>query len=293
MLLQSPPFQPKLVILLLVGFSDAGLTAAFNFNTAITTDITLYAKWNSLGVLSQSITFASIPEQKYGNPDFDPAATTSSNLSVTYSSSDTTIAKIMASKIHIVGAGTCFIYADQAGDIDYSAAPQVSQTLIVTKKELSIEGVKALDKVYDRTTKASLTEGTLFGIVNSDDVRLVQGTGNFVDKNAGNDINISVEGFAITGNAAKNYIILAQPSGLKANITKANLTTEISVEPNISVYAGGTPAVLAIKFSSAISNEDGIPYINILGLDENIKPTLTTTDSITWDCPDYFANRRQ
>jgi len=64
--------------------------------------------------------------------DFDLTATATSGLTVTYNSSNTTVATISGSTVHIVGAGTTTITASQAGNDNYSAATDVTATLTVT-----------------------------------------------------------------------------------------------------------------------------------------------------------------
>jgi len=81
--------------------------------------------------VSQTITFSALPLKVVGDADFYAGATASSGLTVTYASSDTTVAKIVSGNIHIVAAGTSMITASQAGDATYNAASDVSQTLTV------------------------------------------------------------------------------------------------------------------------------------------------------------------
>lgn len=89
---------------------------------------------------SQLINFGTLASKKYGDADFAPGATASSNLAVSYSSSNTNVATIVDGLIHIVGAGSCTINANQAGDNNlYNAAPQVSQTLTVNKATLTFK----------------------------------------------------------------------------------------------------------------------------------------------------------
>lgn len=80
---------------------------------------------------NQRILFPAIPFKSLFSMDFDPGASSSSGLPVSYASSDTTIAKIIAGKIHIVGSGRCVITASQAGDIYFNPALNVGQNLIV------------------------------------------------------------------------------------------------------------------------------------------------------------------
>ena len=83
---------------------------------------------------SQTIDFASIETKLIGDADFNPAATATSGLAVTYSSSDESVASIVNGQIHIVSAGFCEITASQSGNNIYSPAAVVKQQLIVNKE---------------------------------------------------------------------------------------------------------------------------------------------------------------
>ncbi|GGA98297.1 cellulose binding domain-containing protein [Puia dinghuensis] len=86
----------------------------------------------------QTITFPALPTPKAGDPDVDPGAFSSSGLPVTYTSSDSTVATIVNSKVHITGAGSCTIVASQPGDSVYNAAPPVAQTFTVLPFNLQV-----------------------------------------------------------------------------------------------------------------------------------------------------------
>ena len=86
----------------------------------------------------QTITFTSLLSKVYGDADFNPGATASSGLTVSYTSSNTSVATIVNSNIHITGAGSSNITAKQTGDINYNAAADVSQTLTIAKANQSI-----------------------------------------------------------------------------------------------------------------------------------------------------------
>ncbi len=79
---------------------------------------------------NQTITLNSIPQKIFGDEDFDPAATASSGLPVTYSSSNESVATIVDGKVHIVATGTATITASQAGNNVYW--PAASQAKVVT-----------------------------------------------------------------------------------------------------------------------------------------------------------------
>ena len=83
---------------------------------------------------SQTITFSPMPSQRLGsgmNQEFDPGATASSGLPVTYVSSNPSVATIVGNRVRISGMGISTITASQAGDDTWGAAPSVQQMLNV------------------------------------------------------------------------------------------------------------------------------------------------------------------
>ncbi|MDX6508535.1 MAG: hypothetical protein QOG81_287, partial [Gaiellaceae bacterium] len=94
---------------------------------------------------SQTIVFTSSPPSGavVGGPDYTVAASASSGLPVTFSIDGTSagVCTISGSAVTPVGAGTCVIDADQAGDGSYLAAPQVQQSFAVTTPSLSVQSI--------------------------------------------------------------------------------------------------------------------------------------------------------
>jgi hypothetical protein len=87
---------------------------------------------------SQTITFGALATQTYGNAPFTLGATASSNLTVSYTSSNTGVATVSGNIVTIVGAGTTTITASQTGDSNYAAAVSVPQSLIVNQASQTI-----------------------------------------------------------------------------------------------------------------------------------------------------------
>ena len=112
----------------------SGATAS-NYNISfVNGTLTVLPKQN------QTITFNPLPVKTYGNADFAIGATsTNAAITITYVSSNTSVAAIVGNSIHIVGAGTSTITASQAGNAAYLAASDVSQTFTVNKASLSIK----------------------------------------------------------------------------------------------------------------------------------------------------------
>lgn len=94
----------------------------------------------------QTISFAALPDKTVGNAAFALAASSSANLSITYTSSNTAVATVSGNTVNIVGAGITTITASQPGDASYNAATSVSQTLTVNKINQTITFADITDK---------------------------------------------------------------------------------------------------------------------------------------------------
>ncbi len=86
----------------------------------------------------QTITFGAAPTPTYApSGTFQVTATATSSLPVTFSSQTpsvcTTSSTSSPATVNILTAGLCTIAADQAGDSNYNAAPQVTQNITIDK----------------------------------------------------------------------------------------------------------------------------------------------------------------
>jgi hypothetical protein len=116
----------------IIGIGSSTITAKqagnANYNAAPDKTATL-----TVSKVSQTITASTTALSKtLGDVPFSWTGTASSELTVTYSSSDATVATINSyGLVTIAGAGVCELRADQAGDATYSAAPQKTVQLSV------------------------------------------------------------------------------------------------------------------------------------------------------------------
>jgi hypothetical protein len=94
----------------------------------------------------QAITLDSPSAKSATSADFDPGATASSDLPVTYSSSTPDVCTIVSGKVHILGAGDCSITASQPGNDNYKAAPDATVTFTVAKAQQTISFPAPSDK---------------------------------------------------------------------------------------------------------------------------------------------------
>jgi len=203
---------------------------------------------------TQAIVFQALPNPKYGDTSFEALASGGgSGNPVTLTSSNDLIATCSGTTISVVGAGSCTIYADQVGNGNYAAAAQKEQTLTITKSPLTISDVTSPDKVYDGTFAATLIGGTLNGIINSENVVLVPGTGQFADANAESNKTITASGYSIEGTAAGNYSLSAQPTGITASITKIPLT--ITAEDKTKPYDGNPYSPFTVAYTGFVHGD--------------------------------------
>jgi LmbE family N-acetylglucosaminyl deacetylase len=93
---------------------------------------------HSVNKADQTITFGALTAKTFGDADFNPGASTTSNLLISYASTNSAVAMIVNNQIHIVGVGSTTITASQAGDTNYNAAPTVTQNLTVSKADQTI-----------------------------------------------------------------------------------------------------------------------------------------------------------
>jgi hypothetical protein len=87
----------------------------------------------TVNLSTQEITFAALDDKAVGDPDFGISASASSGLPVSFTSLTPAVVTVSGTNVTIVGAGTATIRASQAGDANYSAAPDVDRSFTVTQ----------------------------------------------------------------------------------------------------------------------------------------------------------------
>lgn len=174
--------------------------------------------------------------------------------SAAYTSADAgehTVNATLATSNFTLGAGA---------DADNYVLPTTATGLgHINPASLTITGVTANDKVYDSTTAATLNTGgaALFGVISGDTVTLGSGgaTGTFTSKTVGTNIAVTAAGFILAGASAGNYIV-ASPTGLVADITRATLQVS-GIVANNKVYDGNTIATLDLSSATVTGRYAG------------------------------------
>ncbi|MBN2613763.1 MAG: Ig-like domain-containing protein [Bacteroidales bacterium] len=199
-------------------------------------------------VQSQVIKFNPLPVVTYGDAAFKAVATGgASGNPVVFTSSDNTVATCSGtngSVITILKAGSCTIYADQAGNENYNPAPQAEQVLTILPKEVTVCGLTASGKIYDGNVNCILSACKTDGVINTDSIGLFSGIGCFKDKHAAAEKPVTLSGFLLTGKDSAKYKLIL-PDGLTASIEKAPLIIGITAQDKL--YDGNSN-VLAEPF---------------------------------------------
>ncbi|RTY93907.1 YDG domain-containing protein [Flavobacterium sp. GT3R68] len=156
---------------------------------------------------------------------------------------------------------------------NYTAAQPTGISANITTATLTVTGATANNKVYDGTTAATLSGGSLSGVLLSDVVTLGSGTGTFSQSNVGTALTVTVS-YTKSGADAGNYT-LTQPTGT-ADITKANqtivfgalapkTTTDADYSPGATSTTSGTNPITYVSSNTAVATIVG-GNIHITGI---------------------------
>ena len=110
----------------------------------------------------------------------------------------------------------------------FAAQTVAAATLFGNLRKLTVTGITAANKTYDRTTAATMTTtgATLAGVYAGDAANItlstVNATGVFASADVGNGKTVTISGLTISGSGSAEYT-LTQPS-TTANITEAGVT---------------------------------------------------------------------
>jgi hypothetical protein len=99
----------------------------------------LPASISATTLASQTITFSfgTLPQKGYGYPEFDLSSygSSTSGLSITYTSRTSTKCQVFTRSVRIIAAGTCTIRASQAGNSRFGAATPVDASFTIASTQ--------------------------------------------------------------------------------------------------------------------------------------------------------------
>ena len=212
--------------------TDAGdytltITGTGNFTGTATKDWTIAPKdiSNAIITLGEALTYNG--QEQVQTID----SVTVDDLTVTYDASNDRGTNAGAYTLTVTGTG------------NFTGAATAKFT--VAQREVTITNA-AVDtsRVYDGNTSARIAyAGIISNKVANDDVKIVQGTAAYGDKNVGTAKTVTFTGFTLDGSAAANYILTGQPADTLADITAKDITLTVTVKEK--TFDGTTDAELA------------------------------------------------
>ncbi len=263
----------------IVGVGSSIITASQpgngNYNAA--TDVT---QTLSVNTANQSITFNALIAKAFGDPNFDLTATASSNLAVTYGSSNTSVATISGNTVTIVGVGTSTITASQAGNANYNAAANAPQTLTVNKGNQTITfnsfapasigdapitlaptTTSGLTVVYSSSnTSVATVSGNIVTIVGQGNTTITASQPGNTNYNAATSVGqvLSVkQAQTITFAALSSKTFGDAAFNLTATASSSLVVTYISSNTSVASVSGNTLTIVGAGSTSITANQSG------------------------------------
>jgi hypothetical protein len=220
---------------------------------------------------NQTITFGALGGKTYGDADFAVSATASSTLPVSFmTSGQCTI--VPGNMIHILGAGSCTVTAQQAGNTSYNAAPDVPQTFAIAKAT-PVVAVTGGVFTYDNNEHGATASAKFSGV----DVQ-----GSFT--------------FTYSGSASKpinagTYNVVASFTSADTNYANATGTGTITInKANATVTVNGYTGVYDAAAHGATGSATGVGGIALNGLDLGAKFTNVPGGTASWTFTDATGN---
>ncbi len=189
---------------------------------------------------SQTISFTSTAPTTatVGGPDYTVSATATSALVVAFTSGSPAVCSVSGTTVTYISAGTCTINANQAGDANYNAAPQVQQSFAVKSNQTisftsSAPTTAAVGgAAYTVTATASSGLAVSFTIdPSASSVCSIVGSTVSFGPNAGTCV--------INANQAGNASYFAAPQVQQSfAVRKTQTVVFTSIAPTVAVYNG-------------------------------------------------------
>ena len=256
---------------------------------------------------NQSITFGALAAKTFGDAPFALAGSASSGLSVSYASSNASVATIDGGTLTIVGAGTTTITAMQAGNASYNPASQVQQVLTVSKgnQEITITAIDtklvtaaafevqasvntALTLVYGVSGPASISGSTITvsGAAGTVTVTVSQaGNGNYnaAEKSIAfevvNKLNQAIIFEAIAakafGTASFDLTATGGASGNPVTFTSGNVA--------VATISGNTVTIVGAGVATITANQAGSDSYNAAASVEQTLTVNKASQTITFE----------
>lgn len=256
----------------------------------------------------QSIAFDAIADKIYGDDAFELSASAGgSGNSITYASSDESVAIISGTTVTIVGAGTTNITASQEGDENHNAATDVTQNLTVDKAAIMVIADDQSRKFNEENPTLTISYGSFVGDDTEADldelptVSTVAESGSdvgtySVEISGGADDDYSFTGVSgtltvnqasqmITFSKLKDMVIGDEVFDLTATTSSGLSVTYVSSDETVATISGSNVTIVGVGETSITASQAGNDnYEAAADVSQNllVKSTLGTEQAITF-----------
>jgi hypothetical protein len=239
----------------MVGAGSTTITASQvgNTNYSAASDVQRVLTVNKAG---QNITFTSLASKLVGDADFNLSATASSGLPVSYTSSNTNVATITGNTVTILAVGSTVITAAQTGNLNYNAATNVQQTLVVNKGNQTITFGAIPDKTFGDpsfTLDATASSALPVSYVSSNTSVATLSGGTVTIVGAGTTTITASQAGNVNYNAATNVAQTLTVNKANQLITFGSLTSKTFGDAAFALNAT-TSSGLTISYTSSNTN---------------------------------------
>ncbi|MEQ9403747.1 MAG: MBG domain-containing protein [Cyclobacteriaceae bacterium] len=223
----------------------------------------------------QIITFEALETVAPDSPNFGLTATSTSGLSISYVSSDESVATVSGSNVFIVGIGSTVITASQAGNDLYNPAVDVEQTLIVGKasQEITFEALASKvygDAAFDLTATAG--SGLTVDYVSSDES---------VATIAGNTVTIIGTGITTITASQSGDDAYEAAVDVDQDLTVERATLTVTADDKDKIYGDANPT-LTVVYDGFVNGDDETAL--------NTVPTVSTTATAATETGEHPIN---
>ncbi|MGA3161231.1 MAG: MBG domain-containing protein, partial [Terracidiphilus sp.] len=247
------------------GAGSGTVTPSLGGDTLANYSITSNSGSWSITQTSQTISFTTnAPSNEVYNGQFTVAATATSGLAVTFTSSGA-CSNSGATYTMTSGTGTCLVMANQAGNTNYAAATQVTQTVNATLASQAINFTQPSSPVTYGASVSLVAAGGFSG--NPVTFSVISGPGSVSGANGATLSFTGVGTVVVAANQAgsSNYAAATQVTR-SITVNQAVLTVTAN---NASMNVGGAVPTLTASYSGFVNGDTSA----VLGG----SPTLTTT----------------
>ncbi|MBY0436039.1 MAG: T9SS type A sorting domain-containing protein, partial [Cyclobacteriaceae bacterium] len=230
---------------------------------------------------NQTIAFGLLPTKTFGDAPFNLTANSSSGLAVTFVSMHTNVATVSGTLLTITGAGTADIIAQQSGNSDYNAAPDVLRSIIIDKANQTITFTTLPTKTFGDPPfplNAATTSGlpitysssdTNFATVSGNTVTILKAGTVIITASQAGDANfnaalsvpqnliIDKANQTITFNALPIKSTFDLPFTLSASSSSGLGVTFTSSNPSVASVSGNTVTLLSVGTTTITANQAG------------------------------------